>query len=292
MLFLTLFSALFIPIHSSAVGQSGQGQVTQAMDFKNCESQGYLQNPLYQLTESGNLQIDSKDPSIVSFKKSPEMEEVRLRNAWYGKKYIETVTLKRNGGKPESVTVLSDPKMASDYKDSMPEGISPMESILGTKTTFAYAGNKCFVKEVASVFEKKEVVNYDHHVCNEILELAKKATSKKLQECKMTFAKMNEVLKGYKDKYEEAGKELSIGFGFPQKNSNKPAFFDQDWNMLGTISYCNSTRAMYGMPVDPDTDAGYGYGGPFGGPFAGQSKDMPGTTDGSQAFGSMGTQAK
>lgn len=259
---IALMSALSAPLSA--------GAVEQAIDYSHCNSGfGGFYQPAYRIGEDGSLEFKPNDKRIIAFNKSDSEEALTMREFWVDEDskgnfpdYKSKVILKRDKGKALSVETQLDPKQIEAYNKTLPKEAQDKPKFSGYKTTFAFNGDKCFVKEMSSTMtDGKKKVHYEHNFCNDVLKAVKKATMKKLVECKSTFAQVNETIKKYKESLAKEGSELALGMMGSPVETAEPGKPDSDWAAIMAAGSCNMTRTMHGVPTDPDTQ--YAMGMPF-----------------------------
>lgn len=259
----------------------------KAVDYTNCnfQSNPYFE-PTYRIGEDGSFEFKANDKRIISHSKSSDQEVLVAKVFWVPENqrgnqpdYKTKLALHKEGGRPAWIQMELDPLQLKNAKEALPKELAEQPVMSSSKTTFGYHGDKCYVKEISmKLTNGKEAVQYDDELCSSLLAAAKKATSKKLMECKATFSQMHDAIRKAKEKAENLGRDFVTGYTgspFNIETGAQDIMKDPDWTAMMMVGSCNMTRAIYGHSMDPDVSSfGIGFA-PFGGAFAPAQNDEP-----------------
>ena len=256
--------------------------MAKPVDFTHCNQQtpagmagtGISFTPPFRLGANGSLEFDKKGPLVKSHKRDGDAKEtlVLLLNSPYGKPSdTQTVVLRRDGGRPVS---LEQTIRFSPTSVQYPGGEwkrAGGEFTMGTRYGYEPSG-KCFVRQIFSSANGKELISYDSEACGELLATAKKIGAAKLRECHDMSQQMLQVMRKHEAKAAGEGKLLRMGWGAMMPGQPEPMMMDSSLNHLMAVGSCQWTLSLYGHQVPPEESI-------FGGQSPGMAPVGGGTTD-------------
>lgn len=250
------------------------------LDFTHCNPQsnpGMFPAPHFRIGGNAALEFDRKGPLVKSHTKDDkglsETLVLKLNSPYGSPTDTMSITLRRgDGGRPDSLEQAFRYSARSVQYPGGAEWKSPGgEYTMGTR--FAYdRGGKCFVRQIYSKANGKEIISYDHEACAELLATVRKIGTAKLRECTDFNLQMNQVMRKHEAKAISDGKLLRMGWGAMMPGQAEPPMMDTSLTPLMSVGSCQWTLSLYGHQVPPEESI-------FGGQSPGMAPVGGGTTD-------------
>jgi hypothetical protein len=246
---------MFLVLLSLILPASGLANTAGQTDYTHCNTHplpfgGMVVPPAFRIGSNGSLEFDKKGPLVKKHSResgsNKETLELQLNNPSGKGNDSHTIILHSKDGRPVSLEqIFRIATRTETYVDGTEVKHPAWEMSSGTR--FAHDANgKCFVRQMYSAIEGKEIIKYDSEACADLLAVYKKIGKKKLRECSETLQQMSKTLQKHEAKAAKEEKQLRMGV--PGK-SDWELQDSSNFNSLTAAGMCQLNLALYGKQV-------------------------------------------